>query len=119
MTYPAAEQHKPVAQLWPSLLPHVSVEPVAVGTLVVEALVVGPAEVEEGRLDVIDAVVEEYVDPVAAITAEGLSRSNTSGTKLEIEGGPLGLPDPQSLRTLAQKLSQLPQFLLPVGPAEL
>ena len=78
-----------------------------------------PAELEESALDVIDAVAEEYMDPAAAMTAEESSRSKISGTKLEIEGGPLGLPEPQSLRSLAQKLSQLPQFLLPVGPAEL
>ena len=89
------------------------------GTLVVKALEAVPAELEESALDVIDAVAEEYMDPAAAMTAEESSRSNVSGTKLEIEGGPLGLPEPQSLRSLAQKLSQLPQFLLPVGPAEL
>ena len=119
ITYPAAEQHNPVAQLWPPLLPHLSIEPVAVGTLIVEALEVGPAELEEGSLDVTDAVAEEYMDPAAAMTAEESSRSNGFGTKVDIEGGPLGLPEPQSLRSVAQKPSQLPQFLLPVGPAEL
>lgn len=101
------------------MLPHVSIEPVAVGTLILEALEVGPAEVGEATLEVIDTGAEEYMDPVAAMAAEGLSFSNVFGKKLEIEGGPLGLPELQSLRSLAQKLSQLKQFLLPVGPAEL
>ena len=109
----------PVAQVWPPLLPHVSIEPIELDTLIVEALEVGTADVGGAALEVIDAGAEELMAPVAATTAEGLSVSNGPGKKLEIEGGPLGLPEPQSLRSAVQKLSQLKQFLLPVGPAEL
>lgn len=76
MTYPAAEQQMPVAQVWPPLLPHVSIEPVAVDPLIVEALEVGPAGVGE---EVIDVSAEEYMDLVVVMTAEGSSLSNVSG----------------------------------------
>ena len=89
----------PVAHVWPPLPPHVSIEPVAVGMLTVRALEVGFAEVGKVTLEVIDAGVEEYMDPVVAMNADGLSLSNVSGRKFEIEGGPLGLPEPQSLRS--------------------
>lgn len=69
----------PVAQVWPPLLPHVSIEPVEVATLIVEALEVGPADVGEAASEVIDAGAEELMDPVAATTAEGLSVSNGPG----------------------------------------
>ena len=57
--------------------------------------------------------------PLPATTAAILSFGSGAGKKLEIEGGPLYLPAPQSLRICVQKFSQLKQFLLPVGPAEL
>ena len=79
MTYPAAEQHMPVAQVWPPLLPHVSIEPVAVDTLIIEALEVHPTEVGEATLEIIDAGAEEYMDLVVAMTAEGFSLSNVPG----------------------------------------
>ena len=69
----------PVAQVWPPLLPHVSIEPVELDTLIVEALEVGPAEVGRAALEVIDAGAEELMAPVAATTAEGLSVSNGPG----------------------------------------
>ena len=79
MTYPAAEQHMPVAHVWPPLLPHVSIEPVELGMLIVEALEVGPTEVGGAASEVIDAGAEELIAPVAATTAEGLSVSNGPG----------------------------------------
>lgn len=57
--------------------------------------------------------------PLAATTAAMLSFGSGAGMKLEMDGGPLYLPAPQSLRICVQKFSQLKQFLLPVGPAEL
>ena len=57
--------------------------------------------------------------PLAATTAAMLSFGKGAGMKPVIEGGPSYLPAPQSLRICVQKLSQLKQFLLPVGPAEL
>lgn len=69
----------PVAQVRPPLLPHVSIEPVAVDTLVSEALEICPAEVGEATLEIIDVGAEEYMDLVAAMTAEGFSLSNVSG----------------------------------------
>ena len=68
----------PVAQVWPPLLPHISIEPVELDTLVVEALEVGPAEIGGAALEVIDGGAEELMDPVVA-TAEGLSVSNGPG----------------------------------------
>ena len=79
MTYPTAEQHMPVAQVWPPLLPHVSIELVESGLLIVEALELAPADVGGAALEVIDAGAEELMAPVAATTAEGLSVSNGPG----------------------------------------
>ena len=59
------------------------------------------------------------IGPLAATTAATLSFGRGAGMKLEMDGGPLYLPAPQSLRICVQKFSQLRQFLLPVGPAEL
>ena len=61
----------------------------------------------------------EAMGPLAATTAAELSFGRGAGMKLEMDGGPLYLPAPQSLRIWVQKFSQLKQFLLPVGPAEL
>lgn len=61
----------------------------------------------------------EAMGPLAATTAAMLSFGRGAGMKLEMDGGPLYLPAPQSLRICVQKFSQLKQFLLPVGPAEL
>lgn len=69
----------------------------------------GPAGAESG----------EAMGPLAATTAAMLSFGSGAGMKLEMDGGPLYLPAPQSLRICVQKFSQLKQFLLPVGPAEL
>ena len=62
---------------------------------------------------------EEAAGLYAATTAAMLSFGRGAGIKLEIEGGPLYLPAPQLLRIWVQNCSQLKQFLLPVGPAEL
>lgn len=69
----------PVAQVWPSLLPHASIEPVESGVLTVEALEVDPTEVGRAALEVIEADAEELMAPVAATTAEGLSVCNGPG----------------------------------------
>lgn len=61
----------------------------------------------------------EAIGPLVATTAAMLSFGRGAGMKLEIDGGPLYLAAPQLLRICVQKFSQLKQFLLPVGPAEL
>ena len=69
----------PVAQVWPPLLPHVSIEPVGIDALIPEVSEVWTAEAGEAALEVIDAGTDDSMDPVAATTAEGLSVSNVSG----------------------------------------
>ena len=69
----------PVAQVWPPLSPHVSIEPVELGMLIIEALGEGPTDVGGATLEVIDAGAEELMTPVAATTAEGLAVSNGPG----------------------------------------
>ncbi len=69
----------PDAQVWPPLLPHVSIEPVGLGAFAPDALEVCTAEAGEAALEVIDAGADESIDPVAATTAEGLSVSNVPG----------------------------------------
>ena len=69
----------PVAQVWPPLLPHVSIEPVELGMFIVEALEVGPTEVGGAALEVFDAGAGELMAPIVATTAEELSVSNGPG----------------------------------------
>ena len=69
----------PVAQVWPPLLPHLSIGPVGIDALIPEVSEVWTAKAGEAALEVIDAGTDDSMDPVAATTAEGLSVSNVSG----------------------------------------
>ena len=63
---------------------------------------------------------EDGTGPGVATTLDWSSVFNGAGRKLDIDGGPLQDGDePQSFLIAVQNLSQLKQFLLPVGPAAL
>ena len=117
----------PLAQLRPPLDPQVSIDPPVVVGVVPAAVVVVLAVYASG---VVDCAVEEAAAGAAdTVLSEELSVSAAGGGTLAEEtggvrsspafGGPLKLPALQLFWMVVHLSSQIGQFLLPVGPAEL
>ena len=78
----------PLAQVWPPLLPHISIEPLVVGVREPATTGVGSADVGEAVEEINNAGEEVSMNPVVAINADGLRFFSGAGRKLDTAGGP-------------------------------